>query len=834
MLAWDAGKMGAWRGRLWGPAALAVAAGTALGLAAETALMWAWIGLAASVVAVLLPGDAAARRVAAGLLLLALATVRAGTSQSDSPPLDLPQPRVWPPLHELTVASEPEWTPTGYRFAADWLWRCPPAVTPGVCEVRWGQLRVEVRGRDVRVGRGQRVRIPGFIAPPLAFGNPGSIDLGPAWRAQQRWGSLRVADGARIAVLEPSPWPWDRGLDLLGRWRRWAAMAVARRYPAQDAAVVGAMALGDRLSEWPALDEFLRETGTSHVLAVSGSHLALVVGALRWALRAALRRWGLGLLRRAHLAAWTAGPLLGATWTYTALTGAAESTLRAAWMVSIALLGEAWQRRMDPLELLGMAAAVMLLADPPAIVDVGLQLSLAGVVGLIWAGQRPGGPLRQAWHASVAAFASTSPIAALRLGQVAVAALPVNLVALPYAVALLPVCLVGVALAAWPGATAAWLSATVVHALLWPLRSAVTLSNGAWPLVFPHGLVAWALAPVLPLAVAAWWHGRRWRWAAAGSLLALALAIGWQVRAQQVPPGQVRLSHFDVGHGDATLVQFDSGATWLVDGGGAQGDQGRVGNVALLPALRALGVRRIDRLVLSHAHPDHENGLLAVARHLPIGAFWYTGQPGAGPEHDQLMALLASVPRVPLDRPSEVVGSARIQQLWPRPAPYRDGLGLNDNSLVFRLEVAGHSALLAGDIEAAAETALLDARALNQATVLKVPHHGSRTSSTPAFLDAVAPQLAVAGARSWGPLPFPHGEVRARYRNHGARLWSTEQGMVVVTLGPCGVLARQAARSLQLGPCEAATAKAPITYPNLTVSVAAGRDSAGWRLTQHH
>ncbi len=801
MLEIAAGNAGNWRGRVWGPAALAVAAGTLMGLGEEVALSGAWIALAASAVATLLPGPLAGRRLAAGLGLVALSTLRTAMTNSPPPPLDLPQPRAWPPLHELVVASEPEWTPNGYRFAADWLRRCPPAVEPGPCQARWGQLRVEVRGRDVVVGRGQRVRVPGFTAPPLAYHNPGSIDLGPAWRAQQRWGSLRVADGERIAVLQASPWPWDRGLDLLGHWRREAAQAVARRYSPQDAAVVGAMALGDRLSQWPALDEFLRETGTSHVLAVSGSHLALVVGALRWLLRATLRRWGLGLLRHGHMAAWTAGPLLAATWGYTALTGAAESTVRAAWMVSIALLGETWQRQMRPTELLGLAVLVMLLVDPAAIADVGLQLSVSGVLGLFWAARRQGGVLRKAWDASAAAFVATSPIAALRLGQLAVAALPANLAALPYAAGLLPVCLAGVLLACWPGPTAAWLSTALVHALLWPLRWAVNTSSGTWPLVFPYGVVAWAGAPVLPLALAAVWHGGRWRWAAVGSAGVLVLAVVWQAQERQVAAGQVRISHLDVGHGDAALLQFDDGATWLVDGGGAQGDQGQVGQVALLPALRALGVRRIDRLVLSHAHPDHENGLLAVTRHLPIGAFWHTGQPGAGPEHDQLMALLAQVPRVPLDLVSESQGSAEVRQLWPRPAPFRAELGLNDNSLVFQVAVADQVALLAGDIEAKAETALLDAQALGPAGLLKVPHHGSHTSSTPAFLEAVAPALAVAGARSWGPLPFPHADVRARYRNRGTRLWSTEEGMVVVTLSSCGLSARQGQRTLQIGRC---------------------------------
>ncbi len=790
------------RGRLWAPAGLVAVAGTLLGLEAALAQHFAWLALAAAVVALLLPGPRRVRRVAGWLLLLAVALLRASGSQVPSPTLDLPQPRSWAPLHELEVASEPEWTPTGHRFDANWLWRCPPAIETGPCEARWGRLRVEVRGNNVRIGRGQRVRLAGFVSPPLAFANPGSIDLGPSWRQQQRWGTVHVPEATRIAVLAASPWPWDRALDAVGQWRRQAALAVAERYPAHDAAVIGAMALGDRRSDWRELNEFLRETGTSHVLAVSGSHLALVVGALRWLLRTGLRRWGTRLLRRAHRGAWTAAPLLAGTWLYTVLTGSGESTLRAAWMLSVGLLGEAWQRRLDPLELLGLAVVVMLLLEPAAMGDVGLQLSVAGVVGLIWASGQPGGGLRQAWNACLAAFVSTSPIAALRLGQLAVAGLPVNLLAVPYAVALLPVCVAGVLLTAWPGATAAFVSTGLLHALLWPLRAAVQASVGSWPLLFPHGAVALAWSALLPLTLLALWHRGHWRWLAALAALTLLVALGMQHFERRVPEGQLRISYFDVGHGDAALLQFDDGASWLVDGGGAQGDEGRVGDVALLPALRALGVARIDRLVLSHAHPDHENGLLAVVRHLPIGAFWHTGQPGFGPEHDELMRLLLNTPRIGLERPVEPQGSAEVRQVWPRPAPYRPELGLNDNSLVFVVQVGEVAALLAGDIEAKAEGALLDAQAVPRAMLLKVPHHGSHTSSTPGFLQAVDPQLAVAGARSWGPLPFPHADVRARYRNRGTQLWATEAGMVQVMLGRCGLVARQGSRTYELKLCE--------------------------------
>ena len=143
------------------------------------------------------------------------------------------------------------------------------------------------------------------------------------------------------------------------------------------------------------------------------------------------------------------------------------------------------------------------------------------------------------------------------------------------------------------------------------------------------------------------------------------------------------------------------------------------------------------------------------------------------------------------------MGSATVSVVQPSPdgPAFEQGAGLNDNSLVVRVQAGPTCWLLAGDIERRAEARLVSEGRLSPCELLKVPHHGSRTSSTPELLDALQPLAAVAGARPWGPLPFPHAEVAARYAERGVPLWRTSDGMVEVELAPEGLALRQGARS---------------------------------------
>ena len=790
---------------LWWPAAIA-----GLGLTLLTALLLARRGptLAAPVL---------------GFLAIVLAgALRSAWSVPNPQPLDLPLPHRMPPVQRLAVLSEPEWTPHGQRFLGQWLARCLPHDGHLACVARGGIVRVDVsatdwRERDVRVHAGDRVRVPAFVSPPPHYGNPGALDLRGVWQRRGWQGALHVADPGQFAIEPVNGWqwqvPWRATQRVVGTWRRQLVAALRTSVPGHDGGVLAALALGDASDDDPQFDDWLRATGTAHAIAVSGSHLAIVL-LLGHGLLGRLLVWLLpGLLRRRPRDQWLLPPGLLLIWSYTLMTGSATATLRAAWMASVLLVARALGRQIEVLESLAFSAVVLIALSPATALDAGFALSIAGVLGLVLAAQVPMPPHAgrwqrqwlQLWRGCLGPFVLTSPVTVLAFGSLAWSAPVANLLVVPMVALLLPFALLCALLAQL--FAPAWL-APLAHMALWPLRHLAAVPLRWLPQW--HGPTATGLALALTLIAALFWHWHGRRTAARRTGLAMAFVVistAWHQERDRVAPGSIRLTWLDVGHGDSALLECDDGSRTLIDGGGEVGDDGRIGKLAVLPWLQARGVVRLDRMVLTHGHPDHENGLLAVARQLDVGEFWWNGQPTGGAEHVALLATLRAR-GVPwrsfanrLRGPRQFrCGSAQLRVLWPTPerAPYPAGLGLNDGSLVLEVAIGGNRVLLTGDIEARAEAALIASGAVSAVGVLKAPHHGSKTSSTPPFLDAVQPLLTVAPSRPWGQLAFPHAVVRDRYAARGTALWPTADGAVTLVMTAQRTDATQEGRRMAL------------------------------------
>jgi competence protein ComEC len=633
--------------------------------------------------------------------------------------------------------------------------------------------------------------------------NPGGTDA--RRRAARRAIHARARLlGSALVRLDPAPRGPAAGLERARR--RLAAALDPAAQPTRAGALLRALVLGDTSRLDAGVRDAFARSGTAHLLSVSGLHVAWVLAVTQICVGWVLRRapW-LAWLRRARALALLAG--LVAALGYAALTGAAVPALRSAAMALAAAVAIAAGRHPASWNALAAAALVVLASDPAALFEAPFWLSFAAVAGLL-AWRIPAGRAASLVHSTCAASLATAPLLAGLGLPLPAGSLLANALLVPWVgVALVPAGLV----AAIHGA----LAGSSDDLLLRGLRALAERAIRAAQALESRDVLAAARHPVLlALGLSGLGFAARARSLGArggGSAVAIALA-GVLVAAQLAlgpanVPRAARALFLDVGHGDAVLLQSGARA-WLIDAGGRAGpwDAGRY---VVLPALRALGVRRLDALVVTHGDLDHAGGAGAVLSSLPVGELWLTPPLLRHPEGLALreQAAARGIPLRVVAR-GDRLGSAQLELdvLWP-PADARER-GSNAASLVLRARTEELCLSLPADAPADVERGL--AADHGACDVLKLSHHGSGTSSDPAWLDALEPRLAIASAGERRRAPLPHPGVARRLAERRVRLAETRRcGALELSLDSRAFRVRSWAEPSQPGSCARPRADRP-------------------------
>jgi competence protein ComEC len=687
-----------------------------------------------------------------------------------------------------------------------------PAVAPGqvtfsfkVDEPRAAGIPPHVRltwyDAPSSIGPGDALAVVARLRPPRGSSNPGGFDY-ERWLMLTGHGATGYVRSGGVASSASSAPP-----GIAQRWLVLRAQLAERigdvlRDP-DAAALVTALAIGERFRFTEQHWTDFRRTGTSHLVAVSGMHVALIGVLAFLLLRALWTRLPQPLASYDLEAAAVASALCTAY--YAALTGLAVPAQRSLLMVVVALALLVSRRTVGAFQVLAATLLAVIVWDPFAPLSASFWLSYGAVAILLALAAprrvpRDTGPLRQRVLRPVSAFAALQwsigiallPLTAAFFDEVSLAGPLVNLVAIPlFNLVLVPLTLVATLL----------LHVDASAATLAPPLLQLVGTLAAHTIAILHAIAAapWASltvpqAPPATLAIAACGvvlalcarplPGRRLAWLAV-------LPMFFPMR--DVPDvGAASIVVLDVGHGLAVSVATKEHRL-LYDAGPSFRSGFNSGSDVVLPALAASGTRRLDRLIVSHADNDHAGGAAAV-----LAAF-----PGAdvlkGPD-------VARLPGLACER-GETWEWDGVEFAILHPGGDFAARG-NESSCVLKVSARGGSVLIAGDIEARGESAVVSAGGI-ASDVVVVPHHGSSTSSSQAFVDAVRPQLALVSAgyaNRWG---FPRPAVRARWERAGARMAVTgDDGALTVSLDEAGaVLIAERTRRVRYWQPQAARAR---------------------------
>jgi competence protein ComEC len=623
---------------------------------------------------------------------------------------------------------------------------------------------------------GQSIEVRGWLNPFLAPLSPEHFAGTRFGLVKGLHGTMTIADADALILGAPV-----QSTYFANHREQFRARLLAAVSP-HEAAMLLALLIGDTSLFANDDKAVFKAIGAEHLLAVSGlqiSLLAMLCFALLYPLIALILP--IGLFHRAK--AITALVTLLLSWWFLGLANFSPSAMRAFAMTICLSLPTILLRKIDAIDALFASCFITLLISPTSALDTGFLLSYGAVFGILVAGKHI--PLRvrlahksivlrifcEGFFYSTAAVLATLPIIATQFRVISPFAVIANALLLPFAaIAQIPAIVLSALGCLLDARSLIPIAAFFANLINLAARILAAIFGAALPMPSLSSLGIFLVAMACGLAFLAAIRQSK------SFSLSCALCLLWPL-FELLPTHDLTVTVMPVGQGDAALFSFDNGTHMLIDAGGESHSDFDPGRAYVLPTLRRRGVKTLDVLVISHPDPDHILGAFAVIEALPIKEIWHSGFKKGHPLTEKLVAM-AHERAIAIKTTEEIAGSHRFGQsmvhiLAPRGENYYRELSANDNSLVIRITRGPFALLWPGDIEFFGEQLLEASGADLSATIVKAPHHGSRTSSTEAFIDAVNPREVIFSTGRKNRFHFPHEDVVARYERRGARLWNT-------------------------------------------------------------
>ena len=680
-----------------------------------------------------------------------------------------------------------------------------------------GKIRVSVREEMTSLNFGDTVRVSGKLFEPGGYNNPGGFDYAAYLAQGGMYLIMSVKNAENIELL-------NRGTGLfrtIQDWRERIRQSVLSSTSGDGSAILQAMVLGEEGRLTDELRDRFMAAGVTHIISISGSHLGMVAvlcfGLIRWLLFMLPERFYHRLTLHTDpkiVAAWLTLPLVVF---YTLLAGGQVATVRSLFMITAGLFAIILDRENALIHSLALAAFFILISNPQAIFDISFQLSFLSVLVI--------GYIVSLWNElqlkaetrfrkirnsallliiiSLSTGLATGPLVAYYFNQISCAGIVSNLIIVPFAgMVVVPLGLFSGILSLYThNLPLAGLVQTTADAFI----SAVSFFSRLPFAEFhpPAPEVVWLLFYAV-FFVSLFMHTRarllsRFKpfesssrvskvpvigMVFAGVCLLLPLALSF------IPQQRTMISFPDVGQGDSTLIELPGRKTILIDGGGTRDNSFDIGRRVLAPYLWNKGIRRLDLVVLSHPHPDHMNGLISILKKFEVAAVWESGMDSDLPGHDEFSRAIddKKIYRrfVSADDPPAKLGEAMVSVLHPRrgfDAHDRQAYAAENNrSLVLQVRSEGKDMLLTGDIGIDAEQDIMRTMPGLKTDLIKVPHHGSKSSSSDALVSQLRPEIAIVTVGRGNPYHHPSDEVLARYEKIGARICRTDSDGAV-TIG---------------------------------------------------